>query len=72
MKKIGKIRHEEWKVKGRYYLTIEDNNKYNFKPVEWEIINENVNEFKEFYELINIQESALITGGAGCGKNEII
>jgi hypothetical protein len=58
LKKIGKIRSEEWKVKGRDYLSTEDNEKYNFKQVEWETINEKENEFKEFYEMINAQHSA--------------
>ena len=69
---IGKIRLEDWKIRGDYYLDrYIDKKEYKFQPIKWQIQNEQ-DDFKEFCNTINEQQSALISGGAGCGKTEVI
>lgn len=68
---IGKIRVEDWKIKGQDYKAIESAEPFKFESVNWTIENEQ-DDFNEFCKTINEQQGALICGGAGCGKTEVI
>ena len=71
LQSIGSIRKEDWKIKGRHHDTFEDNDPYIHKKVEWNKQTEG-DDFKLFCDTINKQSSAVIIGGPGCGKTEVI
>lgn len=68
---IGKYRIEDWKIRGSYYKNFEDRTTYKYESVKW-IIEKEHDDFAKFCTTIDEQQSALISGGAGCGKTEII
>ena len=68
---IGKIKTEDWKIKCLTISTFENRDLESYQPIEWEIKQEGEN-FTEFCEVVDNCGSALICGGAGCGKTEVI
>jgi len=71
LENIGKIRPEQWKIKGKLYTDLEMNEEFQYHPVVWNTQQEN-EDFTEFCQIIDAQPSALISGSAGCGKTEVI
>jgi hypothetical protein len=71
LESIGKIRSEDWKIKCQSVSFFVDRDIENYQPVEWSLIQEGDN-FNEFCKIVDESESALICGGAGCGKTEVI
>ena len=68
---IGKIRTEEWKIKCLTVSTFENREIEIYQPIVWEIHSEGEH-FDEFCHIVDNCGSALICGGAGCGKTEVI
>jgi len=71
LENIGSIRFENWKIKGKLYTELEMNEEFIYHPVVWNTQQEH-DDFDEFCQIIDMQQSSLISGGAGCGKTEVI
>ena len=68
---IGMIRTEEWKIKAKLMFVFENRDLEIYQPNNWTIVNEG-QDFTQFCELVDQSQSAVITGGGGTGKTEVI
>jgi len=68
---IGKVRTEDWKIKCLSVSFFINNEIEEYKPNQWSVLVEGEN-FAEFCKTVDGIGSAVICGGPGCGKTEVI
>jgi len=71
LESLGKIRTEDWKIKSSIITEVLSRELEIFKPVEWNIVKEGA-DFTDFCQTVFDSTSAVIIGGGGFGKTEVI